>query len=112
GTMMNEATAQGDRMLWVGMPVMPSSGYSDQMQLLDSIVAGQVFVHPRVSYLDAWHVFVGSSGKYSVYLPDASGGQQRVREPDGVHLARAGSDRLADWAISSMKSQLGVRLNP
>ena len=109
-TMMNEATAQGERMLWVGMPVMPSSGFSDQMQVLNRIAESQAVVHPGVSYLDSWHVFVDGAGGYSAFLSDASGGQQRVREPDGVHLARAGSDRLADWAISSIQSQFGVRL--
>jgi hypothetical protein len=111
-TMMNEVTAQGGRMLWVGMPVMPSGGFSDQMQLLNSIVQGQTLVHPGVSYVDSWHLFVDSGGRYSAYLPDASGGQQQVREPDGVHLARPGSDRLADWAISSFQSDFGVRLGP
>lgn len=111
-TMMNEVTAQGARMLWVGMPVMPSSGFSDQMQLLNRIVESQAVVHPGVSYLDSWHLLVDSGGRYAAYLPDASGGQQRVREPDGVHLARAGSDRLADWAIGSIQSELGVRLAP
>jgi hypothetical protein len=110
-TMMSEATAQGQRMLWVGMPIMPSGGVSQQMQLLNSIVEGQVAVHPGVSYLDAWHVFVDGSGRYSAYLPDASGGQQAVREPDGIHLARAGSDRLADWAISAIQNQFRVRLS-
>jgi hypothetical protein len=109
-TVMSEATAKGQRMLWVGMPVMPSGGVSTQMQLLNTIVQGQATVHPGVSYLDSWHVFVDGSGKYSVYLPDASGSQQRVREPDGLHLARAGSDRLADWAIGAIQSQFGVRL--
>jgi hypothetical protein len=110
--MMNEATAQGGRVMWVGMPVMPSSGYSDQMQLLNRIVESQAVGHPGVSYLDSWHVLVDSTGGYSAYLPNASGGQDQVREPDGVHLARAGSDRLADWAIGSIQSEFGVRLGP
>jgi hypothetical protein len=111
-TMMNEVAAQGGRMLWVGMPVMPSSGFSDQMQLLNGIVQGQTLMHTGVSYVDSWHLLVNSTGGYSAYLPDASGGQQQVREPDGVHLARPGSDRLADWAISSIQSDFGVRLGP
>jgi hypothetical protein len=110
-TMMSEATAQGQRMLWVGMPIMPSGGVSQQMQLVNSVVAGQAAVHPGVSFLDSWHVFVDSSGKYSAYLPDASGGEQQIREPDGIHLARGGSDRLADLAITVMQSQFGVRLS-
>jgi hypothetical protein len=110
-TMMSAATAQGERMLWVGTPITPSGAVSAQMQLLNSIVAGQAAVHPGVSYLDSWHVFVDASGKYATYLPDASGAQQRVREPDGLHLARAGSDRLADWAIGAIQSQFGVRLS-
>jgi hypothetical protein len=56
-------------------------------------------------------MFVDSSGKYSAYLPDASGGEQQIREPDGIHLARGGSDRLADLAITVMQSQFGVRLS-
>jgi hypothetical protein len=69
-------------------------------------------MHTGVSYVDSWHLLVNSTGGYSAYLPDASGGQQQVREPDGVHLARPGSDRLADWAISSIQSDFGVRLGP
>ena len=110
-TMMSEATAQGQRMLWVGTPIMPSGAVSAQMQLLNSIVESQAAVHPGVSYLDSWHVFVDGTGKYAAYLPDASGGQQRVREPDGVHLAKAGSDRVADSAISAIQTQFGVRLS-
>ncbi len=110
-TMMSEATAQGQRMLWVGTPIMPSGSVSAQMQLLNSIVEGQAAIHPGVSYLDSWHVFADASGKYAAYLPDGAGGQQQVREPDGIHLARAGSDRLADSAISAIQRLFGVRLS-
>ena len=76
----NEATAQGARMLWVGMPVMPSSGFSDQMQVLNRIAESQAVVHPGVSYLDSWHVFVDGAGGYSAFLPDASGEQALAAE--------------------------------
>ncbi|TMM19859.1 MAG: DUF459 domain-containing protein [Actinobacteria bacterium] len=82
-TMMDEVTAQGDRMLWVGMPVMPSAGFSDQMQLLNRIVESQAVVHTGVSYLDSWHVFVDSGGRYSIVWPIGPSARSRASSASG-----------------------------
>jgi hypothetical protein len=91
------------RVYWVGMPMMQESWRNSRMKLINSIIQDAAAEHPGATYVDAWSLFVDSSGDY-----DAS-----WRLADGVHFTVAGQERLAkavlkdiekDWLPSGLPS--------
>ncbi len=85
-----------DRLVvWVGQPIAASQEYSRRMARLNAIYAEEAAGRPGVVFVDSWSLFVDGSGQYSAYLPDEDGDIVLMRQDDGIHLTRAGGDRLA-----------------
>ena len=103
---MRQVTAAGVRVYWVGQPVARSSSYSHRMAALDAIYRAQAARHAGVTYVDSWPLFTDSHGGYAAYLPTSSG-LTLMRLPDGIHLTRAGGDRLAR-AVMALVVRKGV----
>lgn len=106
---MEIATAGGRRLYWVGQPVMRDQTYGERMALLDRVYEEEATAHDGVTYVDAWSLFANADGEYAAYLRGPDGDLLRVRQADGIHLTRAGADRLAarvlevvrdDWDIA------------
>jgi len=110
GAFMQTATAAGARVLWVGMPPMANPTLNAQMQALNAIYQSEAATHPGVTYFASWSVLSAPGGGYSEYLPDASGSEVEVREPDGTHLAPGGAERLSRAAIAAMDHAWGLNL--
>jgi lysophospholipase L1-like esterase len=100
---MQEVTESGRPLVWVGLPPMGSARLTHAMRLINAIARARALAHPGVAYLESWELFVGADGHYTAYLPDTSGQEELVREPDGVHLTVAGSARLAEQVFAAMR---------
>ncbi len=110
---MREATTAGARVVWVGMPQMAAGApiSSQQMAVLDAVYEHEAAAVPGVLYVPTWRVLANGQGRYSTYLPDASGSLVAVREPDGVHLDYpAGDDLVAQTIVKDVRSAWKVRL--
>ena len=105
--LMAEVTESGRPMVWVGMPIMSSGSLSNSVRLINSIALSEAVLHPGVTYVDSWSLFVDGNGRYAPYLPDSSGGKELVRTPDGIHLTPAGGDRLAREVYQSISTLWG-----
>ena len=112
GQLMQEATSAGARVLWVGMPPMQDPALGAKMQALDAIYQSEAAAHPGVTYLSSWPAFSDGQGNYAQYLPDASGSQVAVREPDGTHISPGGAERLSQDVIAAMDRTWGLSLQP
>lgn len=106
---MRQLTADGATVYWVGQPIARSAQYSQRLARLNAIYRTEAARHPGVTYVDSWSLFTAPDGGYSAYLPTSSG-PQLMRNSDGIHLTRAGGDRLArsimatirrDWRLGS-----------
>lgn len=106
---MRQVTAAGVRAYWVGQPVARSSSYSHRMAALDEIYRAEAARQEGVTYVDSWSLFVDSHGGYSAYLPTSSG-LTLMRLSDGIHLTRAGGDRLARAVMAAIRQDW--RLGP
>jgi hypothetical protein len=109
---MNEATSAGARVLWVGMPIMQNAGFSQEMELLNSIYRSQAAVHKGVTYFPSWGVFSNSAGQYISEIPGPGGQTILLRDPDGIHIATGGCDRLAQAVVAPMENAWGIDLFP
>jgi uncharacterized protein len=107
---MDEATLAGAHVLWVGMPIMADPRFSATMETLNSVFEQQAADHAGVTYFSSWSVFTDASGGYAAELPDSSGQEVLVRDPDGVHLAYGGMTRLATAIISPMESAWRIKI--
>jgi len=106
---VKEATDTGSHVIVVGMPPMADPGLTAKMQALNqdlALAAGS----PGVTYFASWPVLSDPSGAFQTYLPDASGNEVEVREPDGIHITPAGADRLAHAIIGEMDRALGLHV--
>jgi lysophospholipase L1-like esterase len=105
--LMAEVTESGHPMVWVSMPIMSSTSLSNSVRLINSITLSEAVLHPGVTYVDSWSLFLGGKGRYAAYLPDGSGTKELVRTPDGIHLTPAGGDRLAREVYQSISTLWG-----
>jgi hypothetical protein len=107
-----EALAGRRHVVWVGLPVMRSPALSNQVQALDGLYSQEVVPVPDAVYVDTRGLLADGHGHFASYLPAGDGHLEQVRQPDGVHLAPAGSDRVSSAILDAMSGAWGPRLDP
>lgn len=106
---MAEATGQGARVIWVGMPPMQDPGLSAAMQRINGLVQQAAAQNPDVVYVSSWTVLGTPSGQFTPYLVE-NGQEVNVREPDGTHITPGGAQVLAAAVEAAMRDDLHVSL--
>ena len=103
-TLMTTMTAGGRKLIWIGMPPMRDTEYSQSMQLVDQVFQEESAKHRRVTYVDTWTLFSapGSPGTYAQYLPNESGASTNMRLDDGIHLNVEGSQHLSRTVMAEL----------
>ncbi|HVA03773.1 MAG TPA: DUF459 domain-containing protein [Acidimicrobiales bacterium] len=107
---MTAATSSGARVMWIGMPPMADPALNAKMENLNHIDSSQAAAHRGVTYFASWPVLSNPQGQYSAFLPNASGSEVQVRDPDGTHIAVPGAQRLSQAAIAFMGHEWGLVL--
>lgn len=93
-TVLDQLHEHGAQVIWVGLPVMRSTGYDANVRHLNAIfeeeaeAAGAVYVSVREVSSDA-------DGAYSGYLETGSGVPRLMRADDGIHFTLPGYRRIA-----------------
>jgi hypothetical protein len=105
---MDILTGGGRRVYWVGDPIMRDPGYRRRIAMMDGIYAAEAAEHPGVTFISTWRLFSGPHGSYAEYLRDASGAPVLMRAPDGIHLTRAGGDRMAALVLGVIEKDWGM----
>ena len=82
------------------------------MCIRDSIYEAEAKKHPGVFYVPTWALFTNEKGGYSDYLRDAGGDPVLMRAPDGIHLSRAGGDRMAQAVLDVIEKDWGIPQQP
>ena len=108
---MQRLTRRGARVLWVGLPIMRPAGYDAAMRRLTELHASVAQQVPGVTYVATRPLFADTDGAYTAVLPDEQGELQSVRGGDGIHLSRAGADRLARVLVQAVANE-GVLPTP
>ena len=102
--LMTTMTAGGRKLIWIGMPPMRDTEYSQSMQLVDQVFQEESAKHRRVTYVDAWTLFSapGSPGTYAQFLPNEGGASTNMRLDDGIHLNVEGSQYLSRTVMAEL----------
>ena len=112
GKAMTILTKGGRRVYWVGNPIMRNSVYRDKTAMINKIYAAEAKKHPGVQFISTWMLFAGDGGGYAEALKDPDGGLVVMRAPDGVHLTRAGGDRMAQVVLDVIEQDWGIPQQP
>lgn len=99
---MDDLTAEGRRVYWMGMPVVSSPSFQQKVDLLNSIYRSEASDRKSVTYVDTHALFTGPDGGYSEYLTDAEGNLVDMRLDDGIHFTTAGGIRAAEAVFELM----------
>ncbi len=112
GRAMDILTKGGRRVYWVGNPIMRDRGYRARIAMMDAIYRAEAAKHPGVTFIPTWRLFAGKKGAYAEYLRDASGDLVLMRLPDGIHLTRAGGDRMAQAVLDVIERDWKIPQRP
>lgn len=88
--------------IWIGLPPMSKSDYSDAISQISGIQRLATFSQGG-EFLDIFDRFVDDNGVYSSFGPDLNGNRVRIRKDDGIHFSSAGADKLAFYVSQSIK---------
>ena len=98
----------GTTTVWVGLPVMRSHDFDASMSALDAVYREEAARRPWISYVDSRSLFASASGGYADVLPTAGGGEESVRQEDGIHWSVAGATRIGEAAWEAIARQWGL----
>lgn len=90
-------------LIWIGLPPMSKSDYSNAMGQLSSIQRLAVF-GGGAEFVDIYDRFVGEDGKYARSGPDLNGNNVSMRKDDGIHFSAAGADKVAFYLSQTIKT--------
>lgn len=89
---MDGLEEQGVTMIWIGMPVMRDEAYTRVMQDINAAVSAEADRRDWVHFLDIEPMFADEDGGFTSLMRDGSGQVVEIRQSDGVHLTRLGSN--------------------
>ena len=101
-------TGTGAKILWIGMPAVPSDADTLQLVALNSQFEALANRNDNVDYIEGGQYLNGDDGQWTDVLPAADGTLQRVRRTDGLHLCPAGAERLAIPVLQAIQAQWNV----
>ncbi|MGO9963658.1 MAG: DUF459 domain-containing protein [Acidimicrobiales bacterium] len=109
---MDEATAAGAHVMWVGLPPMGAGSTvpAGFPQKLNGVFYAESNAHPGVAYFPAASVLAGRKGGFQLYMT-INGSIEQIRSTDGVHLLPAGYDMLAQALVEPMERAWNVNLH-
>jgi uncharacterized protein len=76
--------------------------------MMNRIYQSEAKKHPGVTFVSTWQLMANAKGSYSEYLKDAGGDPVLMRAPDGIHLTRAGGDRMAALVLGIIEKDWGM----
>ena len=92
---------------WVGAPILKSPAWSEDLQLINSLIREKVYVNGG-KFIDTWSGFTDESGQYSQIGPDLSGKVRQLRDGDGILFTQAGYRKLAHFVEREIRRDLIV----
>jgi hypothetical protein len=110
--MMDMLAGPGRLIIWVGQPVMAAAGFSARMAELNDIYRDEAGKRDGILFFESWALFVNESGSYSAYLKQPDGTAILARDGDGIHLTKAGADRLATAILERLNAETPILPHP
>jgi hypothetical protein len=94
--------------VWVGLPVMGTPKFSEELQSLNAIVREAVHASGG-AFVDLHDAFIGEDGKYTDTGPALNGAIVKLRTSDGVSFTQQGALKAAYFADVEVKRILAEK---
>lgn len=98
---------RGAAVYWVGLPIMRSKRFSQDMQELNGLFRQRVELR-GARFIDVWDSFADENGAYTTDGPDLSGTRRKMRRSNGIHLTSRGNKKLAHFVEQALQPDLQV----
>jgi hypothetical protein len=109
---MDQLGGDGRLVVWVGQPIMRDSGFSEREKILDAIFADEAGRRPWIRFVDTRPVLSSDGTSYNAYLSGGDGAPVLMRQGDGIHLTRAGGDRVANAVLDVVTAEIAKAAGP
>lgn len=101
GEAMDKLTAaSGARIIWLELPDMRDSGLQRDVDLINSIVVDQAVARDQAVFYPTRSLLSRRPGVFTMHVAGPTGMPLAIRDADGVHLNRAGADRIAESVLA------------
>lgn len=102
-------TADGAKVLWIGMPAVDDPVVTERFARLNSVYAAVADEREDVDYLAAGDHLSGPDGGYAeIVVAPSSGRPVRLRRIDGLHLCPEGVTTLGEPVLERIAQQWNV----
>jgi hypothetical protein len=109
---MDQLGGDGRLVVWVGQPIMRDSEFSEREKILDAIFADEAGRRPWIRFVDTRPILSTDGTSYNAYLSGGDGAPVLMRQGDGIHLTRAGGDRVANAVLGVVAAEIAKAAGP
>ena len=99
---LNKTRAANIPVVWVGLPPMQAPTYSAAISQISGVQKLAAF-SGGAEFVDIYERFADQNGGYASVGPDLNGESAAMRKADGIHLSRAGADKLAFYVNQAIR---------
>jgi hypothetical protein len=102
------AAKKGRTVYWLGVPLTTSANIEKTWPDMTEGIEAEVAARPWAHFVDT-RTTLTPNGRYTAYLPDASGQQVKVRENDGVHPTPRGAEFEVAPLVEDLRKERKLR---
>lgn len=107
--LLDVATAQGSRVVWMGLPIMSKEPYATRVKRLTRLQKTACDKNERAQFVDSSAVLADAKGAYTTFLTDTKGKHVRLRYKDMVHVTEDGGRLLTTNLIPYIEQALELK---
>lgn len=107
--LLDIATAQGSRVIWMGLPIMSKEPYATRIKRLTNLQKAACDKNERAQFVDSSAVLADRKGVYTTFLTDDKGKHIRLRYKDMVHVTEDGGRLLTTNLVPHIEQALELK---
>ncbi|MFN4142670.1 GDSL-type esterase/lipase family protein [Aestuariivirga sp.] len=101
--LLDELSASGARVFWVGLPPMADPDYDAAMQAITALQRERVEAR-GMTFIDMRPVLTADGGSYTDTGPDDTGTVTKLRGRDGISFFKAGNNLMGAQVLAAIES--------
>ncbi len=93
------STRNGASVYWLELPDMRDRRVQDDVAVINRLIEKAAQARTRAVFVPTRTLLSREPGTYSPYIIGPRGLPVQIRDPDGVHLNRAGAERMTEFLV-------------
>ncbi|MDF3129096.1 DUF459 domain-containing protein [Kiritimatiellaeota bacterium B1221] len=96
GEVLDKLSSKGGKVIWLELPVMRDSDITANVDIVNRLAKIEADKRDAVTFFPTRNLLGRKKDTYSANIISPQGKMIQLRASDGVHLSRAGADRVAE----------------